>query len=193
MDCASPSYQLRVSAIIDVQWVFEGSGKPREVWWRAAVKQTCFRGQANGVIGTATIEYEASFGFARSSDKVLLLDNNLLFSNTSGASAPPKHKWRLISEGITDIAGTADDLSDARAPLRTPAAIPSLNCWESRQVFNSGPGSSSMCELVRRVAILERAFGSPHRGFPVLHVDGIGVVGIEDAARVLRFSSFKIN
>jgi hypothetical protein len=48
-------------------------------------------------------------------------------------------------------------------------------------------------ELVRHVAILERAVGCPHFGFPVLHVDRIGVVGIEDAARVLRFSSLKIN
>jgi hypothetical protein len=128
------------------------------------------------VIGTATIEYEASFGFAQSSDKVLLMDKNLLASNTSGASAPSKHKWRLLSEGMTDSAGTADDTSDARASLHTPAAIPFPNCWESRQVFNSVPGSSSMDELVRRVAILERAVGSPHRGFPVLHVDGISAV-----------------
>jgi hypothetical protein len=96
MDCLSPSYQLRFGAIIEVQWVLEGREKPREVWWRAAVRQTFFRGRAKAVIGTATIEYEASFGFAQSSDKVLLLDNNLLASNTSGSSAPPKHKWRLL-------------------------------------------------------------------------------------------------
>jgi hypothetical protein len=192
MDPARPSDLLRVGAIIEVQWVLEGRGKPREVWWRAAVRQTCFRGRAKGVLGTATIDYEESFGFAQSSDKVLLFDDNLLASNTSGASVHPKHKWRLCSEGMTDSADAADDASDAGAPLRTSAAAPSFKRHEILQMADPGPEPSSVHELVRRVTIIERAFCGPYRGILVPHANGSGFGGIEGATRALRFSSLKI-
>jgi hypothetical protein len=75
---ARAAKHLRVGAVIEVLWRLEGRGKLQDVWWRDTVLQTCFWGRVQGVIVTAIIEYEQSFGFAESSDTVQLLEGEPL-------------------------------------------------------------------------------------------------------------------
>jgi hypothetical protein len=161
MAAACTTDQLRAGSLIEVLWKLEGRGKPREVWWNARVRQTCFRGRspAHGVRGTATIEYEACFGFEASSEKVLLLDDQRLVSKRSGPKQSRTHIWRLSHDHSSESCGTDLRMVVGRTVIQSSAVTRSADSHGTFQGFESASEDRRYTELVRRLSILERAVG----------------------------------